>query len=396
MPISEQELVRELRAIRPEPDPGFAAELDRWAATGFRSRRGVAGDDEVRSAVTGGSEAGPPWPVGQAKPRSRLAWTPRLALAASFLAALVVSVGVLASLTNRGTDVAGPSPDDAAVSAAPGGGSQSTPATGAAAPGEIEAAPGPAGTAPDRKQGAEATTLPAPLPPGSDGDGLKPGRERIQERDAQMTLSSEPAEVAEVADGVVEVTERHDGIVVSSAVSTSAEGGRASFDLRIPTSSLQAALADLSDLASVKERSEGSTDITAPYVGAEERFADAKAAVDALVAQLADADSAGEVAEIREQLRVERAELAGARAGLAELKRRADFSRVAVAVVGEGDADGWSLGDAFDDAAGVLEDMAGASLVGLAVILPFALAGAALWFGLGAARRRARERALDD
>ena len=127
-----------------------------------------------------------------------------------------------------------------------------------------------------------------------------------------MTLSADPDEVADVADGVVEVTERYDGIVVSSDVSTGAGGrGRASFDLRIPSQNLQAALADLSDLAHVTSRDEGSRDITAPFVTAEERFDDAKAEVDALLEQLAEADSADEIAAIRQQL--ERARRAGRR-----------------------------------------------------------------------------------
>ena len=64
-----------------------------------------------------------------------------------------------------------------------------------------------------------------------------------------MTLSTGPDEVDDVADEVVEVTERYDGIVASSSVRTGEERGRASFDLRIPSANLQAALADLSDLA---------------------------------------------------------------------------------------------------------------------------------------------------
>ena len=67
-----------------------------------------------------------------------------------------------------------------------------------------------------------------------------------------------------------------------------------------------------------------------------------------------------------------------------------------MAVVGDGDADGWSFGDAVDDAVSVLEDIAGATLIALAVIVPLGVIAAALWFGLGAARRRSRERALDE
>ena len=98
-----------------------------------------------------------------------------------------------------------------------------------------------------------------PGPPGD--EKLKPGQERIRCSAASMRLSTEPDEVDDVADGVIEVTERYDGIVVSLRRQHPAgERGRATFDLRIPAQNLQATLADLSDLASVTERDEGSPD----------------------------------------------------------------------------------------------------------------------------------------
>jgi Domain of unknown function (DUF4349) len=172
----------------------------------------------------------------------------------------------------------------------------------------------------------------------------------VQERSASLGLSTEPGSVDEVADGAVDVTDRYDGIVASSQVTTQGGGaGRANFDLRIPTQNLQAALADLSDLAHVTSRDEGTLDITAPFVSAEERYADAKATVDGLLDQLANADSPTETAAISEQLRIARQELAAARSELASLKQRATFSRVSVTVVGDGDGGGWLIGDAADD-----------------------------------------------
>ena len=246
--------------------------------------------------------------------------------------------------------------------------------------------------APRGAEPAPTTALP-PSPPQGD---LKPGKERVQERSASMTLSTEPEEVDEVADGVVEVTERYDGIVVSSQVSTADGTGRARFDLRIPTANLQAALSDLSDLASVSARNEGTLDITAPFVGAEERFQDAKAEVDALLERLAEADSATEIASIREQLRTARRELAAARSQLGGLKQRAEFSRLSLTVVGNGDGDGWSIGDAADDALNVLEDLTGATLIALAVIVPLGALGLLGWMAANRLRRQRRESTLDE
>lgn len=359
--VSDEELARELRAMRPEIDTEFGAKLDEWAAEGFPRA------DQKRDAPR----------------RRRRPLLPRLAMAATVLVGLVVSVGVLSNLDNGS--------DDSAPTSLSAEGDQGSADLGrtpevkgnggsveAAGGGTIEPAP---------------TTVP-PVPP-TDGQ-LKPGEPRKQERSASMTLSTDPDQVAEVADRVVEVTERYDGIVASSQVNASSERGRATFDLRIPTQNLRAALADLSDLASVASRNEGILDITAPFVSAEERFADAMTTVDALVAQLGEADSSDEIASIREQLRAARVELATARSELASLKQRADYSKLGVTVVGEGDANGWSFGDAVDDAVSVLEDIGGATLVALAVIVPLGLLAAALWFGLRSVRRRIREGALDD
>src|SRR5262249_11766272 len=134
--------------------------------------------------------------------------------------------------------------------------------------------------APNQSVAPGVAVSPAP------GERLKPGHERLQESSASLGLSTDSGSVDDVSDGVVSVTDRYHGIVVSSQVSTASGSGRANFDLRIPTENLQAALADLSDLAHVTSRNEGTLDITAPFVSANERFNDARATVDGLLSQL--------------------------------------------------------------------------------------------------------------
>ena len=378
MRLTDEQIGAELHALRETPSERFAAELDQRVSSGFATQ----GEAETRS-----------W-------SERLAplLRPRMALAgaATLLLALTVSVAVIASLDGgyqeSSRDSGG---DDAAQEAAPASGKQAPPGVASR-----DSSAGPAGEAQAPGMSIEpepggGVVAPEPVPPVPPGDQLKPGRERVQERSASMTLSTDAEQVDDVADGVVEVTERYDGIVVSSNVSTSDGRGRASFDLRIPTQNLQAALADLSDLADVSARNEGSLDITAPFVSAEERFDDAKAEVDALLERLGEADSATEIASLRDQLRLARGELAAARAELGALKQRAEFSRLSLTVAGNGDGDGWSIGDAADDAADVLEALGGAALVTLAVLIPLGGIAALIWFGLRGQRRRSRERALD-
>jgi hypothetical protein len=383
MKLTDEQIGIELRALRESPSERFAAELDAWAAEGFPS------GEAPRSIQREPKRVRPP---RLARLRDRLIgprWRLRSALAggAAIVLALTVAVGVFQSASD---DPTGPQSltngDDPAAEPTPGGAAPS-------AAGD-QAIPEARGRATQQAPGADIAPAPKvpPVPP----EQLKPGQPRVQERSASLTLSTEPDRVDDVADGVIDVTDRHDGIVVSSDVSTSGDAGRASFDLRIPTPNLQDAVADLSDLAHVASRDQGTLDITAPFVTAQERFGDAKAEVDALLDQLAAADSPAEVASIREQLRLARQELAGARAELGALKQRADFSRVSVAVAADGDGDGWSIGDAADDAVGVLEALGGAALVTLAVLIPLGALAALGWLIGRGLRRRARERVLDE
>jgi hypothetical protein len=374
MRLTDEQIAAELRALRSTPSEQFTAELDAWAAEGFPSAK----DAETKAGPEG--RAGLPRVRDRFRRFRQQPLRPALAGAASIILVVSVSVAVLSN-------------QDGAQDSSRGGDS------GVQSLGTDEAAPGSAAVAPEQApstaiEPASPTTVP-PVPPNRT-DQLKPGRERVQERSASMALSTEPGQVDEVSDGVVDVTDRYDGIVVSSNVSTADGQGRANFDLRIPTQNLQPALADLSDLAHVSSRNEGTLDITAPFVSAEERFGDAKAEVDSLLDQLAAADSPTEIASIREQLRLARQELAAARSELGALKQRADFSRLSVTVLGDGDGDGWSIGDAADDALDVLEALGGATLITLAVLVPLSLLGSLGWLGLRGARKRHRESALDE
>ena len=99
-------------------------------------------------------------------------------------------------------------------------------------------------------------------------------RERIVDATARITLGAEADEVQEVANGVVEVTDRYDGVVINSQVTSDQAGARAAFELEIPFRELDAALADLSGLADVISRTEAGEDITARAVRARKDLAD--------------------------------------------------------------------------------------------------------------------------
>jgi Domain of unknown function (DUF4349) len=361
MKLTEKQLSEELRAMRLLPEPAFAAALDERASEGFARPDGESPLSRLRERVA-------------AVPFRRL--VPALGAAAALVVVTAVAVVELSPSGDTGLSSGGGQPpavstEQAPQSAAGAAGQAAAPAKGVAVPEEF------------------------PPPPGQD---LAPGaQKRAVERTVSLNLSTDPTEVADVADGVVEATDRYHGIVVSSSVRTTGdERSRASFELRIPTPRLQEALSDLSGLAHVSSRNEGSLDITAPTIDARGRAADARAEVDSLLAQLAAAGDPAEATALRAKLRDARAELASARAALNSLNQRAEFTAVSVTVLGDGaDQGGWSLGDAVDDAGSVLETAAGIALVSLAILAPLALLSVAAVLGWRVLARRRREAALD-
>jgi hypothetical protein len=357
-------LVDDVRAGAPRMSPDFAVRLDEQVATGFGRR--------TRHRLRR-------WPA----PRPGQA----LAIACSLLLALVVATG---ALTGGGGD------DDAA----------------------IETFSGPA--AGDESGGGGATATPAPAPDGNlkggDDTGeslggtaqtLSPpitrerrtrGGARRVERSTALTLAPPADEFTDVTDQVIQVSDRFRGIVQTSNVSERNGRGRATFDLRIPTSQLDQALAELSRLAHVRSRTSATQDITAPYVSAQERLENARAERRGLLRRLARADTPFEADAIKRRLRDVAFRIAYVRAEFERLRNRVNRAKVSVTVESTGrrkEAGAWTPGDALDDAGRVLEVAAGVAVVTLAVAAPLALLALLAWIPARIARRRRREGALD-
>jgi hypothetical protein len=250
----------------------------------------------------------------------------------------------------------------------------------------------------DEAAGGAATSAPALAAP---APGTAPAaRGRRQERSAELALATPRDQIEDVADGVIRVTDRHGGFVLSSSVSAG-EGAKsgASLDLRIPSDRLQAAVADLSELAHVRSRTQAARDVTAEFTSPRRRLADALAERRGLLRQLAQAVTPNQTAAIRARLRAVNRRANRARRELRALRERVAFSSVSVIVepgaAAKNDGGGWSLGDAANDAVSVLGAVAGAAIVGLAVALPAGLLAFLGWVAYRAIVRRRRERALD-
>lgn len=382
------QLTRELHAERATPDPEFAAELDRWAAEGFPRAKRPGGER------TGGALE---------RLRTRLAVTPprRLLAPAGAALTLIVVAGVAISQSGGGTDDAATSGDAVAVQEEQPviredqGGSASASGAGSAAD----------AVAPPDERAAKAAPLSAE--DGSSGFAYKgtagsPSERKIAQT-ADLVLASEPDGVRDVADGVNEVVNRYRGLVANSSVQSGDKrsGPGAQYRLRIPAQNLQAALADLSELAHVRSRTETTEDITGRFISAQDRIEENEAKRGSLLNQLAAATTEDQADALEAQIKIVNGQLAAARADLSEARERVQLVPVTVSIVAEEGADDanggdWGIDDAIDDAGKVLSTAAGVAVVAGAALVPVALIG--LMVALVARRRvrTGRERALDE
>ena len=383
-------LVSDLRAERSAPESEFGDALDRWAAAGFPRGRRPGLSPKATASDAGG--------------RFRLfmaSLTPRkLAYAGGAAATLVVLVVGVSQVDFDSGGTRGDSGFSAGDDAGGGAVQESSPSQ-AEPRGDFGAAQAPAVT---DKASPEALNALGNRRQSRDTDGFSDSRpgpaggqeERRVERDAQMTLAAPADEVQDVTNEAITVVESNRGVVESSQTSGTDDQARATLQLVIPTRTLDTTLDQLSDLADVKSLSEGTVDITRPFVDAKDELAGLRAERVALINQIQAADTEEELDQLRARLDVLLNTIAQAEADFDNIQRRAALSNVTLQITSEGADEGdWSFDEAIDDAGRVLEVGAGIALIAGAVLLPLALVGAIIYFVMSAARNRARERALD-
>jgi hypothetical protein len=372
------ELALALREERAQINDGFAHELDMRAQRGFPER------DPRRRA------SGRRW-------WQTLLTVPAFGLAAAVLLIAVIVVADPAGDTDGGgggssatQESGGSAASSAASSESAGAGSSDS--AGAAGSQTARAAK----SAPDAVTDLGAPPVPPAATSGSPGtDGRA---RRSVERSASLTLAARSRDIDAVSARIQAVTRQQRGFVVSSTVNSS-DGG--TFELRVPTRNLDAAMAALARLGKVRERAQTARDITAQAVSARSRLRDARTERKSLLRQLGDAVTLTETQAIRARLSIVAREIERARAQVRRVYNRAAFSTVAVELVADNSAapapadDQWTPGDAARDALRVLEVAAGVALIVLAVALPLALLASLGAAGARWTRRRRREHALD-
>jgi hypothetical protein len=378
-------LVADVDAVRPQADAAFLAALDARVHAGFAAR-----EPEAETVD---------WPK-----QPRLAWLRRpLVLGPAAVAMLSAFVVALAITSSHGGGE-----DNAASSASSGpvltldsaegqrvGAAQASPPHPETVTSDSAAAKSPG----VRSTGSSSSSASSAL--SSAAASL-----RKVERSASLTLTPAPGDVQDTADGVVRATQAAGGYVQESDVSTRDNAGSAQFTLRIPSSHLASAIAQLSKLAHVGALNQSSVDITAETNAASDRLQEAQAERKALLRALGAATTTGRISSLKARLADNRKVIAARRTELSTQQRRSQLATVEVDVQGRrgvtpkgtdrSDSGGpWSPGDALHDAGRVLAVALGVALIALAVLLPLALVAALALLAASRLRRHRRETALD-
>jgi hypothetical protein len=441
--FDDDTLLAELREIRPEPRPEFAAELDEWAAAGFPRRDSRAGAGPFARLADH---------LRDLRAKSARQWmVPAVGFAITVLAVAGVVVAVSSNggagsdlmtsgtassesfgggagaveteSAEAGSEEAAEAVEETAESA--GGGGAVRPFNKSAAPNRNSRGgeKGPAKAAAPEAEGtmhsgeiaggaevelAEEAPEEAESSTGLNAAGTA-GKVRIHghrdiERSASIVLGTKPGEVAGAAAKVYSAVHAANGVVLNSSVESGKAGPTgASFSLLIPSRKLDDALAEFSKIAEVRSRHDATNDITAPTVGVTEELRDSNASIEGLLKELGNVETEAERESVEARLREERRRHAAIRASLEHLHKRASMSEVSLRIVtnhGAGvvppskDDSGWSVGDALHDAGHILTVAAGVLLIALAILAPIALIALLFWSLNRFRVRRLRERAL--
>jgi Domain of unknown function (DUF4349) len=373
------ELALILADERPRPDEQFAVRLDQRAKERFASpaRRPLA----RRLAVA---------PAGL------------VVVVSAIVAVVVLSSGgarppVIRTLPGQASGSAAHSappaaPAAPAVPANAGSGTASSTASGTAS----STASGSAGSAAGSSVAPGTTSTPSPTPTPT------PNGQRIVSS-AQLSLSTAPDRIEQVAQQLFDVVGAANGNVIHSTV-TAADGmsGFADFQLSVPSATLPQTMAQLSRLrgASVVSRTDATLDITGSFVSTNRRLVDARVLRAALLTQLANAVTTGQIDSLRARIRDAEASIASDLATLNNLRRQVGFSQISITISTSPaphpvTGGGFTIGRAAHDAGRVLTVAAGVALIVLAVLLPISVLAGIAGSVVLVSRRRRREQALD-
>jgi hypothetical protein len=384
---SWRELREDVRALVPPMSPEFERELgERIAERSARSAVGQSHDPQQ-----------PYRPREQHHPRQphrRFGWlrpTPPTLAAATVAFIVIAAVLIAAPWRPAGHTVEG-SDRSSSVSARA---DRLGPAFGPVERTQVAGASAAKTSSSGAASGASASAGAAANAPAASGPVAAPGR--VQQLGASISLTTTPGEVQATADRVSQLAVSEGGFTQSSHVNTEEDTGEANLTLSLPSAKLSAALASLEALAPVRAESQTLQDITNTYEAAQQRLSDVTAERQALLRALAKASTEGEIDSLRERLAQNRGAIARAHTALRAVSQQASTSEVEVTVIGDKRAgsEGLSIHRGLHDAGRVLVVTLAVLLIAAAVLVPLALALAAIAGARRTWRRYQRERVLD-
>lgn len=363
-------LALELRAARPRPSATFVELLDARSARGFAR---PARSERKASGVAPG-----PNRLERARARLREARRGRLlpAAAAALAAALAVVVAVSTSSSpHRATPRSAQA--ETALRAAP-------------------ALSAPASTA--GKDSSAARAAQSPFSAASAGPSQAETRQ--VERTAALNVGVAPSSIQSASQRVFTLVGAWGGYVRQSNVSSGPAGqGGASFDIRVPSANLTAAIAGLAQLGHVRSQTDTTNDVTEQLASLKRSLQGAQAQRAALLRQLASAPES-QLAGLKAQLRAIEGQISRLQSALGAVRSRVAYTSLALSLTPEassGAAAGGDLtpGGAARDAARILDAALAVLVIGAAAVLPLALVAIAVALAVALLRRRLREQALD-
>jgi hypothetical protein len=358
-------LALELRAARPRPSATFVRQLDARAAGGF-ARRG-------RPARTPAGATPRPGRMAGARARLHGASGRRLLPGAAAMLAAVVVVAVVVTVSGSSAPPhATPRPAGAETSF--GGVPALSPATKAAPEGSSSSRAAPTGPSqPEARQ---------------------------VERTAALDVGVPPASIQSTSQRVFTLVGTWGGYVRQSNVSSGEPGpGGASFDVRVPSHNLAAAIAGLSQLGHVRSETDTTNDVTDQFGSLQRSLQAARAQRAALLRQLASA-SESQLPALKAQLQAVERQISQLQSELGALRSRVAYSSLALSLTPEAASGGAAGGDltpggAAHDAARILDAALAVLVIAAAAALPLALVAIVAGMAFALLRRRLREQALD-
>ena len=242
---------------------------------------------------------------------------------------------------------------------------------------------------------AESNTR-ALAPAQSAADAAEPRAQRVS---ATLTVEVEDSDaVSRAAQEALDLTRSLGGYVVSSSVATGAEGS-ASITVRVPVERVQDAITGFSGLGRIVTQQVTIDDLQQTLDELTRREASVRAQIARIQARLQTENlDAQTEAVLRSRLQTLRAELTSLRQSLTATNAEARMSTIQLAVVTPGAfgavAPPSRIDRAVDEALNILAWEAVIALGVFIVLAPFALVGAAAWFGRRLYRRHEDERLL--